>query len=187
MGVPADRAAELAAEVMPVLALLDETHAECERIIAAARQDADRITAQARAEAAGITQAASQNARVARDEAAAEVLDQARAEVQEAAAEAGRQALRIRRLARRRLPVLVAAAVGGHPLLAKNTETAAAQAGDEAPAARDKDETAAAQDEAAAAQDEAAAVRDETATAQDSAAGHDGTGGVPPAAGGSWP
>jgi vacuolar-type H+-ATPase subunit H len=109
-GVPADRAAELAAEVEPVLALLDDTHAECERIVEAARQEAARITAQARAEAARIGQEADRNARAARDETAAEVLAQAKAEVEETAAEAGQQALQIRRLARRRLPELVAAA-----------------------------------------------------------------------------
>ena len=126
-GVPADRAAELAAEVGPVLALLDDTHAECERITEAARREADRITAEARAEVAMIGQEADRNARAARDEAAAEVLAQARAEVEETAAQADRQALQIRRLALRRLPELVAAAVGGHLSLAAGQDSAAAQ------------------------------------------------------------
>ena len=111
-GVPADRAAELAAEVEPVLALLDDTRSECDQIIEWARQEADRIAAEAHAEVARIGQEAARNARAARDEAAAEVLAQARAEVQETAAEADQQALRIGRLARRRLPELVATAVG---------------------------------------------------------------------------
>ena len=42
------------AGIGPVLALLDDTHAECERIIAAARLEADRITAAAHAETARI-------------------------------------------------------------------------------------------------------------------------------------
>jgi vacuolar-type H+-ATPase subunit H len=109
-GVPADRARELAAEVGPVLTLLDDVHAECERIIEAARQEAGRITAEAHAEADRIGREADRTARSARDEAAAEVLAQARAEVQETTAAAGQQALQVRRLARRRLPELVAAA-----------------------------------------------------------------------------
>jgi vacuolar-type H+-ATPase subunit H len=111
-GVPADRARELAAEVEPVLALLDDTHAECDQIIAAARQEAGRITAKARTAVARVGQEADRNARAAREEAAVEVLAQARAEVRETAAAGGQQALQIRRLARRRLPELVAAAVG---------------------------------------------------------------------------
>ncbi len=109
-GVPADRARELAAELEPLLALLDGTYAECERIIEAARREADRITTEADAEVAAIGQEAGRKARAARDEATAGVLAQARAEAQEAAAEARQQALRVRRLAQRRLPVLVAAA-----------------------------------------------------------------------------
>jgi hypothetical protein len=111
-GVPADRAAELAAEVEPVLALLDGTYAECQQIIAAARQDADRITAESQAEVAAIGQEGGRQARTARDEAAAEVLAQARAQAQAAAADAAEQAHHIRRLAARRLPVLVATAAG---------------------------------------------------------------------------
>ncbi len=109
-GVPADRAAELAAEVEPVLALLDGTYAECQQIIAAAQQEADRISAEAQAAVAAIGQEAGRQARAVRDEAAAELLAQARMEAQAATADAGQQAHQIRRLAARRLPVLVAAA-----------------------------------------------------------------------------
>jgi vacuolar-type H+-ATPase subunit H len=111
-GVPADRARELAVEVEPVLALLDGTHAECERIIEAARQEADQITATAHAETMRIGQEADRLARIARDEAAGEVLARARAEASEAEAGAGQQAVQIRRLAKRRLPGLVNIAVG---------------------------------------------------------------------------
>ncbi|HXZ70462.1 MAG TPA: hypothetical protein VEH31_06230 [Streptosporangiaceae bacterium] len=109
-GVPADRARELAVEVEPVLASLDGTHAECQRIIEAARQEADRIMTVVHAETVRVGQEAERLARIARDEAAGEVIAQARAEVSAAEAGAGQQALRIRRLAKRRLPELVSAA-----------------------------------------------------------------------------
>jgi vacuolar-type H+-ATPase subunit H len=111
-GVPADRARDLAAEVEPVLALLDGVQAECERIIETARREADQIAADSRAEAARIGQEAGQRARAARDDAAAEVLAQARAQARQAATDASEQAQQIRRLARRRLPGLVTVAVG---------------------------------------------------------------------------
>ena len=111
-GVPADRARELGAEIRPVLALLDDTYAECARITAAARLEADRISAAADAETARIGQEADRLARIARDDAAGEVLARARAEASAAAADAGRRAARIGRLAKRRLPGLVDTATG---------------------------------------------------------------------------
>jgi vacuolar-type H+-ATPase subunit H len=95
-----------------VLALLDDTHAECKRIVAAAWLEADRIAAGAHAGAARIGQEAGRLARMARDDAAGAVLAQARAEASEAEADAGRRAARIRRLAKRRLPELVTTATG---------------------------------------------------------------------------
>ena len=65
-GVPADRARELADELDPVLALLDDTHAECQRIIAGAGQEAERIMAAARSEAGRIAADAGTRARTAR-------------------------------------------------------------------------------------------------------------------------
>lgn len=133
-GVPADRARELAAEVEPVLALLDDVHAECEQIIARAHREADQITANTQAEVVRIGRDAERRARAARDEATSEVLAQARAEAQQAAAGAGRQALTVRRLAKRRMPALVAAAVGlvldgleGTPRLATGQDVTAGQ------------------------------------------------------------
>jgi vacuolar-type H+-ATPase subunit H len=111
-GVPADRARELAAELEPVLALLDGTYAECQQIIETARREADGITAHMQAEVTEIGQEAARQARTARDEAAAEVLVQARAEASAAAADASQQVRQIRRLAQRRLPVLVTRAAG---------------------------------------------------------------------------
>lgn len=93
-GVPADRAAELASELEPVLALLAGTDAECGRIIAAARQEAEQIAEQAREQAAVIAAEARRGARAAQDAAVEHVLADARAEADEArrsaAAQAGR-------------------------------------------------------------------------------------------------
>ena len=111
-GVPADRVRELAEEVEPVLALLDDVHAECEQILREARQEAARIADEAHAEVARIGRDAQRRTRAARDEAASGVLAQVRAEAQQAAAGADQQALSVRRLAKRRMPQLVATAVG---------------------------------------------------------------------------
>ena len=111
-GVPADLGRELGAEIGPVLALLDDTHAECERIVAAARREAEQTAAAAQAETARIGEEAGRLARIARDDAAEEVLARARAEASAAETDAGRQAARIRRLAKRRLSGLVDAATG---------------------------------------------------------------------------
>ncbi len=84
-GVPADRAAELADELGPVLALLDDTQAECARTVAQAEQQAERIVAAAHAEVDRIIADAADRAETARVQAAAQVLDSAR--TQGAAAE----------------------------------------------------------------------------------------------------
>ncbi len=110
-GVPADRSRELQAEVGPVLALLDGTDAERERIIAEARREAEQITAAARAEAAVITAEAAQRAEAARDEVARRVMAQARDEAARSVAAARRQALQTRELARQRMPALVSRTV----------------------------------------------------------------------------
>jgi F0F1-type ATP synthase membrane subunit b/b' len=96
---PVDRARELAAEVVPVLTLLDDTRAECEQIVARARRDAAAIMAEARAEAAAISADGDQRAQAVRDEAARQVT----------AAE--QEAVRIRARAGQRMPRLVGAAL----------------------------------------------------------------------------
>lgn len=53
--VPADRTAELASELVPVLALLAGTDAECDRIITAARRDAEQTAADGAAAPACVT------------------------------------------------------------------------------------------------------------------------------------
>jgi vacuolar-type H+-ATPase subunit H len=83
-GVPVDRAAELASELEPVLALLAGTHAECGRIVAAAQREAEQITEGARERAAALTADAQRRAAAVRDAAVAQVLAAARAEAAEA-------------------------------------------------------------------------------------------------------
>jgi nucleotide-binding universal stress UspA family protein len=110
-GVPADRSRELEAEVGPVLALLESTDAERERIIAQARRDAGQITAEAQAEAAAIAADAEQRAKRAREEAARQVVALARDEAAGTVEGARQQAIRTRELARQRMPALVSQAV----------------------------------------------------------------------------
>jgi hypothetical protein len=78
VGVPADRAAELGAELDPVLALLADTQAQCAGIIAHAEREASRIADDAHARAARIAADAVARAQAARDDAAAQVLTAAR-------------------------------------------------------------------------------------------------------------
>ena len=110
-GVPADRSAEIEAELTAVLALLDGVHAQCASIVARARQDAGQIVAAAREEAAAVIADADRRARAARDEAAREVLAAARAEAADMVARAGQQASRVRDRAGQRIPALAGRAV----------------------------------------------------------------------------
>jgi regulator of protease activity HflC (stomatin/prohibitin superfamily) len=54
VGVPGDRAGELAAGLEPVLTTLADTDAECGRIVARAQHESRRIAARARDQAAAI-------------------------------------------------------------------------------------------------------------------------------------
>jgi len=110
-GVPADRSRELKEELGPVLALMESTDAERERIIVQARSDAEQIVARARAEAAGSAADAARRAEAAREEAARQVMAQAREEAARVVADATQQAARTRQLARERMPALVGPAV----------------------------------------------------------------------------
>lgn len=90
-GVPADRAAELSAELEPVLGMLAAADAECSRLIGDAKREASLITAQAREQAERIAAEAVRDAGAARSEAVAGVLDIARqhaAQAEQAAAAA---------------------------------------------------------------------------------------------------
>ncbi len=95
-GVPADRAAELARELEPVLALLAGTDAECGRIIATARQEAEQIAGRAREQAAALAADARPRARAAQDATAEHVFAAARAEADDAVRSAAAQARRRR-------------------------------------------------------------------------------------------
>ena len=110
-GVPADRSGELEAEVGPVLALLESTDAERERIIAQARRDAGQITAAARAQAAAIAADAGRRATAARVQTARQAMVLARDGAARAVDSAMRQAMRTRELAGQRMPALVSRAV----------------------------------------------------------------------------
>lgn len=110
-GVPADRFREFANELAPVLALLDGTDAECGRIIAQARAQAQQVTDAAGAQASAIAADADQRASAAREEAVRQALDAARAGAASAVADAERQAAAISALAERRIPVLADYAV----------------------------------------------------------------------------
>ena len=111
-GVPADRSGELESEVAPVLALLDDTRAERERLITQARREAEQITAAARSAADTIAADAAQYAGTVREQAAQQVMTAAREQATRTVDAAGQQAAQIRELARQRTPALVGRVVG---------------------------------------------------------------------------
>jgi len=110
-GVPADRSGELESEVGPVLAFLDGTEAERERLIAQARGEAEQIVAAARSAAGATAADAAQRAGTVRQQAAQQVLTAARGQAARTADHARHQAAQIRELARLRRPALVSRAV----------------------------------------------------------------------------
>lgn len=110
-GVPADRTAEISAELGPVLAVLDDVAAECARTVAQARREADRITREAGSRAAAIEAEGAARAQLAREGAGRELVRQADEQAREEIAAARKEAARIRRRARARLPMLVSRAV----------------------------------------------------------------------------
>jgi F0F1-type ATP synthase membrane subunit b/b' len=109
-GVAADRARERSAELEPVLALLDATHAECERIVAGARRDAQKTVEEAREQAAAIGARAHRRAEAARAAAAEEVLAAARDQAA-MARDAAREAQHPPGTTEQRIDELVGAAV----------------------------------------------------------------------------
>ena len=109
--VPADRARQLDAELLPVLARLDGTDARCAGIIAQARDDAEQIVAAARAEAAALLSEAGQRAAAARADAVQHAVAAARADAAGAVASAREQARQVTELAGQRIPALAGRAV----------------------------------------------------------------------------
>src|SRR5262245_1413496 len=110
-GVPVDRAAERAAELEPVLALVDPTSVECEWIRTHAAADADRIREQAATRAANLVATTRGQAAGVRAEAAARAQRHGDAKAAGVAAEAARQADAIRAGADARMPDYVARVV----------------------------------------------------------------------------
>jgi hypothetical protein len=78
-GVPADRAAQLAAELEPVLGMLAPTRERCAAIAADGEQEASRIGRQAGDRIAVITSDGAERAAAARDAAAGEIVSAAQA------------------------------------------------------------------------------------------------------------
>jgi hypothetical protein len=80
-GVPADRAAQLAAELEPVLEMLAKTRERCAAIAADGELEAARIARRAADRAAAIASEGSERAAAARDAAAEQVMSAAQAQV----------------------------------------------------------------------------------------------------------
>ncbi|WP_405522559.1 hypothetical protein OG426_05040 [Streptomyces canus] len=106
-GVPADRSAELRAELTPPLALLEQAEAEARSV----REQADASATARRREAEGqaetIVAAAHEEARQVRARTAEQVLREAEGEAEALLAEAEREATVVRDRARSRTPALV--------------------------------------------------------------------------------
>lgn len=109
-GVPADRVADLAAELEPVLALLDDTQAECAALRRQGEEHAAARRAQAQAQAAAVLADAGARSDDARAAAAAAVARRADDAEEQARADGRREVERVRRTAEQRLPELLLAA-----------------------------------------------------------------------------
>lgn len=103
-GVPADRVAEVSAELEPVLILLSDVQEQARQIRAAGRDEADRRRHDAREQARALVSAAQREADAIRAEAAAEVRRRAAADTAAVLSAADRDADRIRRQVAERLP-----------------------------------------------------------------------------------
>jgi len=112
VGVAVDRARELSGELEPVLALLAASHAECERIVAEAGQDARQIMEEAREHAAAAEAEAGRRAAAARAAAAEEALATARDQASRAVQDAARHERQQRGAAEQQVSELVRVAVG---------------------------------------------------------------------------
>jgi hypothetical protein len=110
-GVPVDRAAEAAAELGPVLALLAGTERECARLREDAQREAERTRQQARERAAALVAGARERAPGVRAAAASKARASADAEAAGVVAAAGRQAAALDELAAQRTGGLVAEVV----------------------------------------------------------------------------
>jgi hypothetical protein len=110
-GVPADRVAEAAAELGPVLDLLAEVEAACAELREAGRRDADATLARAREQAAGVIASARMRAEGERAATAARARAEAEGESARRLAGAERDAAEVLERAERRMPGYVARVV----------------------------------------------------------------------------
>jgi hypothetical protein len=115
-GVPADRSAELAAELQLPLTLLDAAENEARAVRESAAREAERRRQAAERDAADIVARARAGAREVRERSAARIRHRTEAEAAAATAAADRGIAALRERVERRLPELVdrtvAAAVG---------------------------------------------------------------------------
>jgi vacuolar-type H+-ATPase subunit H len=111
-GVPVDRARQVALELAPLFALLEDTEQHAARIIEHATQDAVRQRAAGSEEAQQILAVARSDAHAARAQSAAIRLDAAEAERTALLAHARGEADRILRVGNERIPALVEELVG---------------------------------------------------------------------------
>jgi hypothetical protein len=124
-GVPADRVAELAAELEPLLARLDGVQAQCDRIRADAAAEADRRRRLAVEQARQLLTEGRRAAEAERSAAAAAVEREVTAEAATARAAAERSAAAVRELAGTRASELVDRVVAAVLALAEEPGTAA--------------------------------------------------------------
>ncbi len=110
-GVPADRGADLAAELEPLFGYLAATESECDDIVEQAHRDAAQTRAGYAERAAGTVAAAREKAAAERTAAAAKVRRRAESDDSAALAAAEQEATELRRRATGRLPARVAEAV----------------------------------------------------------------------------
>ncbi|MFE5403029.1 hypothetical protein ACFQ9Z_17105 [Streptomyces sp. NPDC056580] len=110
-GVPADRAAERAAELQPALDRLTDVQREAARIRVAAEQRAEALRQEASGEAERLLADAREGAPEVRRQAAEPFLREARREADALRAAGDRRASAIRERARERMPHLVDLAV----------------------------------------------------------------------------
>lgn len=111
-GVPADRVAELSAELEPVLALLADTEKEADSIRTEASLQAERVRRHADERARVVVAAARRSADAERSDAAARLRQRAAQETAEILARAEQEAADVRRRGSERLPGYVDRVVG---------------------------------------------------------------------------
>ncbi|MGW9029086.1 hypothetical protein ACWGQ5_34140 [Streptomyces sp. NPDC055722] len=123
-GVPADRAAERAAELAPSLALLTDVQQEAERIRVGAEREAEAVRESAARQAAEIVAAARARAPQLRQETATPFHRAAARQAEDLRAAGEHAASLVREQARKRMPALVDRAVADALRIADGPEGA---------------------------------------------------------------